>query len=353
MPIPTVLDGFDFGPDVDPRHDPVFDDAPTQDASGAGSAPASSTPSSTPAADPTDAPADRAWTRFCQGSSPSDIAHHLHLDRATVLQHLQDVHQQAQADRRADRSLALTRALDALGRIQATAWEQIARDQGHERVVWDLYVRAAAQSAQLNASLAGGYRIRPPSFHARTTRLLSLILAAIRESARLELLYDAHAPARDGDTADDQPQNGFVYFMMRRSDQETLAELERQRQAGGPSTGDVPSAPTDSAADSTPSIDPTRDPPSAPPDVVAAGAPAAQAFAGASSADDTPVTSPAYDVRHGPGAIPLPDHLQPDLRPDGTDDWFVSARMPMRRPDAQPTRPGQPQRRRRPWDHSR
>jgi DNA-binding CsgD family transcriptional regulator len=350
-----ILDGFDFGPDVDPTHDPVFDpdanhgnphSTAADDAFTGACAegdPSAGSSSTTPSDELP--PADRAWHLFCQGMNYSAIARELHVDRHTVGRYVKQIHDETQADRRADRSLALTRALDSLAQIQAKAWEQIARDEAHERVVWDLYVRAAAQEAQMKGSLAGGYSVRPPTFHARTTRLLTLILAAVREAARLELLYEEQAPARDGDDPDDAQKDHHFYVMMRRSDAEELARMQHQQASGAPVIDGATSASAGGAQASN---------------AASAGEQSADAVlttpeaTSAESGDPATSSAPAFEVRDANGNIPIPHtHPQPDRRPDGTDDWYVHAATPLSPPGTLPTRPGQPPHRRRPWDRAR
>jgi hypothetical protein len=156
---------------------------------------------------------DQAWQRFCRGQSISAIARALNLDRHTVARSLKQVHDETLAERRAERTRALTQAFGALQQIQAAAWDQLALDQAHERLVWDRYLRATAQPAAEDSPEDGtrgaGTAVRPPTFHPQTARLLTLILGAVREVARLEFLDDPAAPSRAGDTPEDQPKDAY------------------------------------------------------------------------------------------------------------------------------------------------
>jgi hypothetical protein len=187
--------------------------------------------------------------------------------------------------------------------------------------------------------MAGGNAVRTPTFRPQTARLLTLILNAIRQTARLEFLDDPSAPTRAGDIPEDQPKDAFWYFMMRRSDQEELARMNQQPQstAGTSAANDLTTSPPDGTAPA-PAADPS-----------AASEPAP---ANAESGVPTAPPSPPLEVRDFDGNIPMPNprHLKPAIRPDGTDDWYVHKRIPAPPPVNPPHWPGQPQRRRRPWD---
>ena len=65
---------------------------------------------------------DQCWRLFCHGHSFAAIGRTLHLDRETVARHIRTLHAELQQDRRADRSLELSRALARQDAIQAQAW---------------------------------------------------------------------------------------------------------------------------------------------------------------------------------------------------------------------------------------
>jgi hypothetical protein len=270
---------------------------------------------------------DQAWRRFCRGESYSAIARALNVERRTIARYIKQLHEQTQTDRRAERTLALTQALGALQQIQAGAWEQIDLDQGHERVVWDLYLRAVADVAAESGSYSGGQRVRPPTFRPQTARLLTLILNAVRQISRLEFLDDPTAPTRQGDLPTDQPKDAYWYFMMRRSDQEELARMNQHPGAPGAVT---------------PAPDPSSDAPDA--------ASAAPDVPNHDDGDPSIPAVPPFEVRDADGNIPIEHtHPKPALRPDGTDDWYVHKRVPL--PPLATARPSLgPPRRRRPWD---
>jgi hypothetical protein len=63
-----------------------------------------------------------------------------------------------------------------------------------------------------------------------------------------------------------------------------------------------------------------------------------------------------YEVLDADGQPPIPhDHPHPDLRPDGTDDWYVHSHTRLAPPGMVPGEqrlPGPPPRRRRPWQRA-
>ena len=321
-----------FGPDYDPTRDPDDDDASAAETADADDDAAQASAGA-------DVPLpDKAWHLFCRGRSYAAIARILRLDRHTVARYIARIHQETQADRHAERTRSLTQALGALRQVQAAAWQQVDLDQGHERIVWDLFIRAAAQAAAQAGGLGGGNAVRPPTFHPQTARLLSVVLNAVRQCARLEFLDDPTAPSRAGDIPENEPKDAYWYVMMRRSDDEELARMKRQPDTTGEAApeGATSAPPPDDAT--TPDAD------SASPD----GAEAPNTAGGDPA-------RPPFQVRDADGNIPMPHHHpRPAIRPDGTDDWYVRKRVPIppRVPPRRAGEMGHGGKTRRPWEHS-
>jgi DNA-binding CsgD family transcriptional regulator len=170
--------------------------------------------------------ADRCWDLFCQGHSYSAIGRTLGIDRETAARHVKAMHAQVQADRRADRALALSRALATQLRIQAAAWDLLALTHAELPAAADCSLRpvrrrcsaaAAGEGSEAGSIPSSVSSVSPavrsaPSL-ADCARLLNVILASAREAARLELLYDRDAPAR---TADQDPQDKTVHVIIER-----------------------------------------------------------------------------------------------------------------------------------------
>jgi hypothetical protein len=179
---------------------------------------------------------------FCQGRSYAAIARALGLHRTTAARYVTRLHQQVQADRRADRALALalsralSRALDAVQALQAATWDALATEAARE----DLYTLA----------VVAGQSSVPPPYRTQRARLLSVLLAAIREAARLELLYDRDAPARLADKDDAQRT---VHLIIERVGDPDLDPLHPE---DTPSDAPpVAAAPVPSTASATPPAD--------------------------------------------------------------------------------------------------
>ncbi len=151
---------------------------------------------------------DRCWDLFCEGRSYSAIGRLLGLDRETVARYVAAMHKEIQAERRADLTLALSRALATQEKIQAVAWTLLAQATAPT----DAQATAPAPSfpARVEQRSASG---PPPRARggaggeaslADCARLLNIIVLAAREAARLELLYARDAPSRQGDAGEQQ-----------------------------------------------------------------------------------------------------------------------------------------------------
>ena len=144
---------------------------------------------------------DRCWDLFCEGRSYSAIGRLLGLDRQTVARYVAAAHKEIQAERRADLTLALSRALATQQRIQATAWDLLALAQAQATTPSPSSVSSVSSAVQSRVSSP----LNPSSFSlADRARLLNIILLAAREAARLELLYARDAPSRQGDVGEHQ-----------------------------------------------------------------------------------------------------------------------------------------------------
>ena len=110
--------------------------------------------------------ADRCWELFCAGKSYTAIGRTLGLDRETAARHIKAMYQEVQAERRADRARALSRALATQERLQATAWDLLACAQAQLQPSSPLPagegpgVRSASGSP-LHAGEGPGVRSRP------------------------------------------------------------------------------------------------------------------------------------------------------------------------------------------------
>ncbi len=183
---------------------------------------------------PTDLPlSDRVWDHFCQGHSFTTIGRLLHIDRETAARHVHRIHTDLAADRRADQVLALTRAIEATHQLQARAWDMLAREEAREDED-----RAAPASGRPGGADAG-VLARP--YRANRARLLAIILAAIREAARLELLYDPTGPAHAAEAVPTDPT--ILHLFIHSSPPDDEATPGTAPAGENPHRPDSPSAP--------------------------------------------------------------------------------------------------------------
>ena len=168
--------------------------------------------------------ADRCWELFCAGKSYTTIGRTLDIDRETAARHIKAMHQEVQADRRADRALALSRALATQQRIQATAWDLLAPASS-----------AVLPSPSSVSSVSSVAQSASPSL-ADCARLLNIILASARETARLELLYDKDAPARRADQGPPEP----VHIIIERVGDPYVAPTQPGASAPPPAPASTP-----------------------------------------------------------------------------------------------------------------
>jgi hypothetical protein len=288
---------------------------------------------------------DRCWDLFCQGHSYAAIARTLGIYRETAARHVRTIHQQVQADRRADRALALSRALATQQRLQATAWDLLAIAQAQAPTAQATISPPRAPEATAGEAPSspprarGGVGGEAPASLADCARLLNLILAAAREAARLERLYDRDAPARQADQDDAQKTVHLIIERIGDPDDDDPLHPADDPTADMPPLSPTSSPPADGSADAsrlTPALAPAD--PAGDPTAPASGLPAASTSASvprpptSSSGVRAEAFSAARAIPPSPAPAAIPSASPPPVTlvslGDGSSVWAVSSPRP-------------------------